>query len=302
MERISKGLFKGIDKISLGEIDEGLEILDRYRSKNPMVNAVVRAELAAFMEDWDTCFEYCSFGLSNPGMLNSLNVFKELSELLALSGLKLRAWEKIHVVAQSTQASYVGMRYHHNVLSRLQTFAKKGDSYTQQDIRRVTTGLLPGPSQPTEGSFKATALELLRELGDSTGLSYLSYLYSTMQGYNLIEEAIDLYEKYGLDGIPYTTYYVAKAYIQKEGNEKAWEFLAKNISLWVPEDPMQVLPVELLLDPSLSTLMNKERGEFVVRLPKGLAAVRLELGLWKRVFELKALKPEQIAREIGITE
>lgn len=35
----------------LGEIDEGLEILERFRSKNPMVNAVVRAELSAFLED-----------------------------------------------------------------------------------------------------------------------------------------------------------------------------------------------------------------------------------------------------------
>ncbi|MGE0264267.1 MAG: hypothetical protein AB7V06_16435 [Candidatus Obscuribacterales bacterium] len=235
-------------------------------------------------------------------MLNSLNVFKELSQLLALSGLKLRAWAKLCVAEKSAQASYKGLRYHHNVLSRLQAFAKKGDSYTQQDIRRVTTGLLLGPSLPAEGSFRATALELLRVLGDDTGLSYLSFLYSNMQGYKLVDEAIDLYEKYGLDGLPYTIYYVAKGYMQRDGNEKAWDFLAQNISLWVPEVPMQVLPVELLLDPSLSILMNKERGEFVVRQPKGPAAARLELDVWKRVDELKALKPEQIAREIGVIE
>lgn len=95
-------------------------------------------------------------------------------------------------------------------------------------------------------------------------------LYAVSCGHQ--DKAIELWEENGttIQGLLFdaSLLMIAKAYINKGKPDTAWEVLSKHLDYWLPVDGCQVLPVALIADYQLRTLMTPERCDFLLKADK----------------------------------
>lgn len=86
------------------------------------------------------------------------------------------------------------------------------------------------------------------------------------------DKAIELWEQHGttIHGLLFdaSLLMIAKAYINRGNPDTAWEVLSKHLDYWLPMDGCQMLPVALIADYQLRTLMTPERCEFLLNADK----------------------------------
>jgi hypothetical protein len=66
--------------------------------------------------------------------------------------------------------------------------------------------------------------------------------------------------------------FTASALARDDRNEDAWKVIRSSLKLWAPVDVVQVLPVVLLVDEGLGSVMTTKTCAEVLRTPRGQMA------------------------------
>jgi hypothetical protein len=101
------------------------------------------------------------------------------------------------------------------------------------------------------------------------------YLSSLAATYAARRGAIWVHDEEGIaDLIHYPSIVFAASSLARAGRaDDAWRVVENTLARWWPVDVAQVVPVELLIDEGLRPLMTPERCAWVLRTPRGPAAL-----------------------------
>lgn len=264
-----------------GRTDEAISLLRVYGDRGDASASASLAELLAFQNEWSECLLRAGEFIANPRSVYAGNVFDDMIRLLGRAGQETKQWELIlqvtQVAAERVEANIAGdapskqeaerTRYS-KIFQALQEYAQREGSPPHELIEVF------GVSRPTQAEQdiayqKATQSTEVPPRLRSDPTALLRHRFSLARVYKQEIEVVRLYEEEQMPSDFDFAVVVAKAYLHREQPDLAWDVLWKHLPLWWPVDRAQVAPVILLVDTDLAGMMNRERCERVLTLPRG---------------------------------
>ncbi len=269
-----------------GRVEEAVPLLRAYADRGDTSAAASLAELLAFQGEWRECLERAGAFIARPQSAYAGNVFDDMIRLLARAGSETHQWELLlHLIQTAEQrveeniAEYnppkqeAAWTRYRTIFQALRTYAQREGTPPHELI--CVFGAAKQSQAHQEVAYReavqnATQLRPdLRRKPDALSAHH----FSLAQFYNQEAEGIRLYEEERMPPDFDRAVFVAKAYVHRDQPERAWDVLWKYMSGWWPVDRAQVVPVVLLVDQDLATLMSHERCAQVLTLPRGPKAL-----------------------------
>jgi len=265
-----------------GRVEEALPLLRDHADKGDTSASASLAELLAFQDEWQKCLEYAGAFIARPQSVYAGNIFDDMVHLLARAGRETRQWTWLLHLTQAAEqrveeniAEYdpskkeaERIRYS-EIFQGLCAYAQ-GEGARPFELTRIFGVILPTQLEQ-DAAYQLAAQNALRQPPKSRNnpadLSRLRFILA--QNYNQEAEGIRLYEDGQMPPQFDCAVFVAKAYVRQEQPDLAWNVLLKYVPRWWPVDRAQVAPVVLLIDSDLASIMNHERCETVLTLPRG---------------------------------
>jgi hypothetical protein len=269
-----------------GRAEEAVPLLRLYADRGDASAAASLAEPLGFRGEWEECLKRAGAFIARPQSAYAGNVFNDMISLLARAGRETQQWELLlHVtqaaeqrveenIADDNPPKQAAQRTCYNkIFQGLHSYAERQGA-TPLDLKQIFGAVTP--IQKEQDAAYQLAVQNATQLRpnlrkDPVALSRHRFMLARY--YNQDVEGIRFYEDEQMPPEFDCAVFVAKAYARREERERAWEVLWKHTPRWWPLDRAQVAPVDLLLDRDLADLMNRERCEQVLTLPRGPGAL-----------------------------
>ena len=265
-----------------GRVEEALPLLRDYADKGDTSASASLAELLAFQGEWQECLEYAGAFMARPQSVYAGNIFDDMVCLLARAGRETRQWTLLLHLTQAAKqrleeniAEYDPSKKeaertrYSKIFQGLRAYSQ-GEGVKPFELIRIFGVTLP--TQPEQdAAYQLATQNVLRQppklRNNPADLSRQRFILA--RNYNQEAEGIRLYEEGQMPPEFDCAVFVAKAYARQEHPDLSWNVLLKYVSQWWPVDRAQVVPVVLLIDSDLTSIMNHERCEKVLTLPRG---------------------------------
>ena len=227
-----------------GDIDAAFAALQALADQGDAGAAASVAEILAFRGRWAELVPYGLALVANPTAVSTGNVFSATSRFLRRAAREL---DDPAIVTAAASKVPPGHR-----------------------------ALAPDPPDPAakpedRPHFEkalALAAESDRFEGQREELEY--HCFALAVSYNVSDEILKRWNpRFGLgfqNAVP-----VARVLAMRGDPGAAWKLLAEMLPTWRPVDPTQIGPAELLTDPVLAPVITPDRGEEILRTPRGPA-------------------------------
>lgn len=265
-----------------GRIEDAIPLLRVYSNRGDTSASASLAELLAFQGEWEECLQRAGEFIAFPQSVYASNVFDDMVRLLSRAGRETKAWISLLRLTQTAEERLeeniadfnppkkeaARLRYR-QIFQALQAYTRREGDPPYELIQ------IFGTARPTQAEEDAAYRHAVQNTSRQRpnirpdSLALVDHHFSLVQYYHQEREGIRLYEAERMPARFESAVFVAKAYIRQEQEERAWDVLWKHMRLWWPVDDAQVAPVVLLIDQDLGEIMNHERREQVLILPRG---------------------------------
>ncbi len=236
-----------------GHLDEAIPVLEELANAGEGAACASLSEILAFQGKWADFVSRAEVYFVDPSVEYAGNVFTDLTRLFRRAARELGTPEIIERAAAKIPAKYT---------SQTQASLLKDLVRPSQRVAEPT----PEETKAYEGAV-ATATTSKRFAGKTKDLGRHCFALATM--YNIEPEIHRLWNEVG-DGLQFDdALKVARWHSFRQNPSAAWAIIEQTVVRWLPVGHAQVAPVELLVDPLLSPLMNAERCDWVLAQPKG---------------------------------
>ena len=266
-----------------GDTDAAVTQLAALLASGDIGAAASLAEIEAFRGQWPEMLQHAYAFLRKPSSVYAGNVFTDITNLVALVGFKNGGWLDIHDQA-------VEIRSHLLADPELEKYANGSDASAGGLDQLIELAKSKGKSpyvwdwgnyseldeDARAAKFDAAVAELLaKKKMFKDDAERRKHFFALANNYGSYRSAVRLYDKEGVgDLITFDPAAFAASALARAGRTKeAWQVAEAAVRLWWPVDFAQVTPVALLTDEGLRPLMTPERCEWVLRTPRGPAAV-----------------------------
>ncbi len=265
-----------------GDTDGAIAQYSAILAEGDVAAAASLCEIEAFRWQWPALLEHAGAFLRKPNSVYAINVFTDVTNLVAVAGLVNGGWPEIeaeakairkHLLSRKDLKGYAdGSDVSSTGLDQLIKLAKtRGKAEYVWDWGNHTT--LTEDARAVK--FDEAAAELAQDKkAFKNATERRNHLLALADAYGSFRSAVRLYDEGGLGGIEgFDSYlFTASALARAGRGDEAWKIVEENLPLWFPVDDAQVAPVELLTDPGLRPLLTPERRAWVLRTPRGAEA------------------------------
>jgi hypothetical protein len=239
-----------------GKAEEAIPALRFYADRGDVSAAASLAELLAFKYEWNECLQRAGELIVHPNSVYTGNIFDDMVYLLARAGQETNQWGSLLRITQTAAE---------RVEENIADFPPSKQESARKRYGKIFQAL---------GEYAQSERKFPFELTRIFGVTSPTQTETAQDRTRKEAEAILLYEGGQLPTRFEFAVLVAKAYVQRELLDRAWNILWEHAKLWWPVDRAQVAPVVLLVDSDLARVMNRERGEMILHLPRGPEARR----------------------------
>ncbi|MCB9761680.1 MAG: hypothetical protein H6739_17685 [Alphaproteobacteria bacterium] len=254
-----------------GHFEEGLPILEKAHASGNVTASASVAEVFGFLGRWDEVYQFCSAVLGKPSTIETQNVVTEATMLLIAGCWNTDNWSVAsRSVAQALKVarSTAAHPEHLSDLERLLVYTKsQGAAKYPVPEDGFADESLTDRMHAFEKAVKSLPKKKPKLFKDHVARRNHIFALATVYGYHA--GAVRVFEQMGPPDSFDDTVFLAKGLVLSGREADAWNVIITGVPLWWPVDPVQVAPVELLIDPSLYTIMSTDRCIDVLRTPRG---------------------------------
>jgi len=265
-----------------GEPDAAVTQLSALLAGGEPAAAASLAEIEAFRGQWPEMLQHAYVFLRKPDSVYAGNVFTDITNLVALAGVKTGAWSEIqtqatairsHLLAKPGLKQYVdGSSRSASGMDQLIELAKsRGKSIYVWDWSNHNAL----DEDARAAKFEAGVAKMAARKNEfKNKAERVSAHFAYARNVGSHQSAIRLYGEEGTESLDSfdTIAFVASGLARAGRTKEAWPVVEQAFCHWWPVDIAQVAPVTLLTDEGLRPLMTPERCEWVLRTPRGPAA------------------------------
>lgn len=266
-------------KIALGgRIDEALPVIEKSYNSGGSDATISMAEIFAFRRDWHSCFEAASRYLSKPDRNLPGNVYDECLELVATSccedktiiekAKSMLPWfesafdEQLEqlpgLIKQIAERTGLSEEEAQSIMAGVQ---RQGTLAVENKIAKLREVLDGADYETAFWHYESNMVhpELVPAEDEEVTDDQLIRIYSLNRGN--CELLLRLHKRYGHRTHAHylTATRIAKCYLAKEDTDGAWGVLKSYIANWSGVTWCQILPVDLITDPTLRKFMTADK-------------------------------------------
>lgn len=253
-----------------GHIDEALSKLQTLKATGKTNACAALAEISGYRRQWREVLEHVRCALGDPSALDTLNVYSDLALLAARAGDELGDWPAVMSIAQSAASALSndpGDQTRLSVALRLADAAERRnvqalviDSVDAADLRRAKFEAAVQKMAQTKMKFRSES-------------DRLDHLFGLARAYRYPAGAVEVFTNEGrLPALFPNVVFAASALVGQQRPDDAWLAIRSSITGWLPIAPTQIVPVALIGDTALFSIMSVDRCEELLRTARGSAA------------------------------
>lgn len=252
-----------------GDIEPAVAELTVLRHQGDTAALAALAEIAAFQGEWDVAMRHASVVTADPNAIKTLNVYHDMIRIVALAGIHLGRWAEVERTAAAavTASEACAFEAHASAAAGLASFAAgRGE---------VSQGWRPGryderPEAERVAKYDAAIAKLGKDKKRfKSPQARRDHYVAIAENCLLYDAALALYDEGGLPELFDSVVFVASALARAGRCDEAWTTVRSKLGVWWPFEDTQIVPVELLADDALRTVMSPERCNEVLRAPRG---------------------------------
>ena len=266
-----------------GQPDIAIQALRRFADAGDAAASASLAELLAFRGCWEEVILHAGRLIENPTSVYAGNVFNDMICLLGRAGHETGQWQQIADAAASawektdrTEERVHVRNRHFRILETLKGYAlRRGKA--PHELIRVFGNPFSATQADRDARYKAAVYEATynnQEISQSAA-KLTAYLFAIAINSNQSEDAIKIYDAGNMPANFDYAVHLARMLVEGGNLEGGWQVLWNHMSLWWPVDKAQVAPVILLTDPKLKTLLDQDRCDQILALPRGPEAAKI---------------------------
>jgi hypothetical protein len=233
------------------------------------------AEVAAFKGKWPDVLRYAQVVVETPSALETMNVYVDMVNLLALTGIHLGNWLDLKRIAGSALkklAQREGADEEEGgesaAVRSLAKFAStKGQAGYLWNLAAQDEEPLAKRKVRFESALEKVAKEKKKQF--KTPAERRDHLFGLARVLNYHQGAVALSDQEELPDIFDNVVFAASGLARCGRGTEAWQAIRSKLHAWWPVEDSQIAPVELLADEGIRPLMTLKRCEEVLRTPRG---------------------------------
>lgn len=251
-----------------GEVDAAVSAFEAGLESDQPHAAAALAEIAAYRGQWDEVIVQTARVLTQPGAIETLNVFEDMVALAARAARETGKWPVITRAAEAAQAALTGAE-------NLTNYADAAARLALWGAGRGTGGPIVAPELPQDEakrSFDQAVEQMNRKKKKfASAAARADHLFALAHAYGFRAGAVDIFdaERGALPTLFDNVIFLAASLTRRQRVDEAWRAVSGALPRWWPVEVSQVAPVVLLTDASLSVLMTPERCASVLQQPRG---------------------------------
>lgn len=254
-----------------GQWEEALAEYEALEEGGDTAANAALAELAAYQGRWKDVTRYASAILREPQSIQTLNVYDDMVQLVALAGLKQRKWAPMKKLAEAALAELDEddrESGHGGAVEGLIEFAAaKGKASTGWPTHGWDTRSEDERIAKYDAAMNKLAKKKKKFKNAEAKLDYCVAVADTC-GYH--EAAVELYdETEALPNLFDLVLFIATGLVLADREDEAWDVIVSRLDRWWPYEDTQLVPVALLSNETLRSLMTEERLEEVLATARG---------------------------------
>lgn len=267
-----------------GQTDIAMQALQSFADAGDAAASASLAELFAFRGCWEEVILHAGRLIENPTAVYAGNVFNDMICLLGRAGHETGQWQQIADAAVSAwektdrTEDRVHIRDPHlEILDNLKSYAA-GQGEAPHNLPLVF-GIGSHFTQADRDASYKNAVHEATHNNDKLRhdpVKLTAYLFAIAINLNQSDDALNIYRAGEMPANFDNAVHIAQLLAERGDLGGSGQVLWNHMSLWWPVDKAQVAPVILLTNPKLKTLLNTDRCEQVLALPRGPESVRVE--------------------------
>lgn len=263
-----------------GNVDIAIQALHLLDDAGDSSASASLSELLAYKGRWEECIICISKFLVNLKVASTGNVFNDMICLFGRAGHETGCWKQIQQACESALVSIKNQEFqdwererYSTILSNLVAYAQRGGTPPHELIRLF--GVNPDSQSYDPEYLRASYEDAVRNVGTyrpdlQKSEQLIMHQFSLAKAFQQKEDIVRIYLTH--QNLPFSfedAVYVAKELLIKNQPDIAWTVIKEKIPVWIPLDPIQVVPVVLLIDEHIKPIMTKERCEIVLTTTRG---------------------------------
>jgi hypothetical protein len=232
------------DRAREGHVDEALPTLEAACSAGSAEAAYALAEIHAFRGEWDRALDRLLEMLPNEGEIYAGNVKRDAAGLAWRGAEETQRWKDAEKIVAGLDENAVGGVMHETLLAHLKRGGKGA-------APQLTYSLYE-----SEGELRKAYARAKAAAGDDAFSRFLAaaddalFDADAVAAFDAALPELDQYD-YVLSG--------ARACARRGKLDQGWMAVHDKLDLWMNVEHCQIVPAELVWDPSLRTMMTPER-------------------------------------------
>jgi hypothetical protein len=274
MDRSQKTRFNKIRKIALsGDFEKAISGFEEIKAEGVWAVTASLAEIYGFLFNWGYCLENAGIFIAHPNAAYAGNVFDNMCRVLYRAGEETRNWERIRflcqdAVMQINTEPYLPFQKNRyiKILENLKSLAENGRPDRPERPELIEIFTANTENTDLDGSNKKATY--VKALDNLNSISYKGNPNEKVRkrvalaiAYKQLDEAEEVFLKN--EDLPIWDFQLLlpliKRLVRKGEEEVAWRVVKNNITNWIPEDIVQIAPVDFIIDDDLKTFMTADR-------------------------------------------